>query len=71
MNKFRQLLEDNIDELAAIISREHGKVESDAKGEVIRGLEVVEFACGGPNLLKTDMTENVGTSIDSHALRQP
>jgi malonate-semialdehyde dehydrogenase (acetylating)/methylmalonate-semialdehyde dehydrogenase len=71
MNKFRDLLEQNLDELAVIVSREHGKVHSDAKGEVIRGLEVVEFACGGPNLLKTDMSENVGTGIDSHALRQP
>jgi len=71
MNRFRDLLEKNADELAAIISAEHGKVHSDALGEVTRGLEVVEFACGGPHLLKGEMTENIGTNIDSHSLRQP
>ena len=71
MNRFRQLLEDNAIELANIISSEHGKTHSDAMGEVTRGLEVVEYACGGPNLLKTELTENVGTDIDSYALRQP
>eukprot|EP00752_Nemacystus_decipiens_P018890 g16946.t1 len=71
MNRFRQLLEENASELAAIISSEHGKTHSDAMGEVTRGLEVVEFACGGPNLLKTELTESVGTDIDSYGLRQP
>lgn len=71
MNRFRLLLEENSDELATIISREHGKVFSDALGEVTRGLEVVEFACGGPHLLKGEVSENIGTSIDSHSLRQP
>ena len=71
MNRFRDLLEQNTDEMAALISREHGKVHSDALGEVIRGLEVVEFACGAPHLLKGEMSENVGTDIDSHSLRQP
>jgi len=71
MNKFRDLLEANASELATIISREHGKVHSDALGEVTRGLEVVEFACGGPHLLKGEISENIGTNIDSHSLRQP
>ncbi len=71
MNRFRDLLEKNADRLAEIISAEHGKVHSDALGEVTRGLEVVEFACGGPHLLKGEMTENIGTNIDSHSLRQP
>lgn len=68
--KFKMLLEDRIDELAEIISNEHGKVFSDAKGEVTRGMEVVEFACGIPHLLKGDFTENVGTGVDSHSMRQ-
>ena len=71
MNRFRDLLEQNTDEMATLISREHGKVHSDALGEVIRGLEVVEFACGAPHLLKGEMSENVGTNIDSHSLFQP
>ncbi|MGL6159514.1 CoA-acylating methylmalonate-semialdehyde dehydrogenase [Microbulbifer sp.] len=71
MNRFRDLLEQNADELAKIISAEHGKVHSDALGEVTRGLEVVEFACGAPHLLKGEFTENVGTNIDSHSIRQP
>lgn len=71
MYRFKELLESNADKLAAIISREHGKVHDDAMGEVTRGLEVVEFACGGPHLLKGEITDNVGTGIDSHSLRQP
>jgi len=71
MSKFKELLENNANELAAIISSEHGKVHDDALGEVTRGLEVVEFACGGPHLLKGEVTENVGSNIDSHSLRQP
>lgn len=69
--KFKGLVERNAQELATLISSEHGKVLEDAMGEVTRGLEVVEFACGGPHLLKGEMTENVGTAIDSHSIRQP
>jgi len=71
MSKFKELLEINADKLAAIIISEHGKVHEDALGEVTRGIEVVEFACGGPHLLKGEVTENVGTNVDSHSLRQP
>ncbi|NBU25477.1 MAG: CoA-acylating methylmalonate-semialdehyde dehydrogenase [Gammaproteobacteria bacterium] len=71
MNRLRDLIETHADELAAIISAEHGKVLSDARGEVTRGLEVVEFACGAPQLLKGEITENIGAGIDSHAVRQP
>ena len=71
MFKFKALLEDNALKLAEIISQEHGKVVSDAMGEVTRGLEVVEFACGIPQLLKGEFTEQVGSGIDSHSLRQP
>jgi malonate-semialdehyde dehydrogenase (acetylating) / methylmalonate-semialdehyde dehydrogenase len=71
MSKFKDLLEVNADKLAAIIVSEHGKVQEDALGEVTRGIEVVEFACGGPHLLKGEVTENVGTNVDSHSLRQP
>ena len=71
MFKFKELLEKNIDDLASIITSEHGKVISDAKGEIARGLEVVEFACGIPQLLKGDYTEQVGTGIDSYSVRQP
>ena len=68
--KFKAILDERIDELAEIISNEHGKVFSDAKGEVTRGMEVVEFACGIPHLLKGDFTENVGSNVDSHSMRQ-
>jgi len=71
MFNFKMLLEQNAQKLAEIISLEHGKVVSDAMGEVTRGLEVVEFACGIPQLLKGEFTEQVGTGIDSHSLRQP
>ncbi|QRE77120.1 CoA-acylating methylmalonate-semialdehyde dehydrogenase [Methylobacterium aquaticum] len=71
LNKFLRILEDRIDELAAVITAEHGKVLSDAKGEIQRGMEVVEFATGAPQLLKGEITENVGTRVDSHSLRQP
>ncbi|GAN80854.1 CoA-acylating methylmalonate-semialdehyde dehydrogenase [Acidocella aminolytica] len=70
MFRFKDLLEQHADELASLISSEHGKVHSDAKGEVTRGLEVVEFACGIPELLKGEFTENVGTNIDSYSVRQ-
>lgn len=71
MFRFKALLDERAEELAAIISREHGKVLSDAFGEVQRGAEVVEFACGIPHLLKGDYSENVGTAIDTFSLRQP
>ena len=71
LNRFRGLLEQNRDRLAQVITNEHGKVLSDARGEVDRGIEVVEFATGAPQLLKGEVTENVGTRIDSHSLRQP
>ena len=71
MFKFKQLLDQHHDELAELITREHGKVFSDAKGEVMRGIEVVEFACGIPNLLKTDFTDQIGGGIDNWNLRQP
>jgi len=69
--KFKELIERHHDDLAAAITREHGKVFSDAKGEVTRGLEVVEFACGIPHLLKTQFTDNIGGGIDNWNLRQP
>jgi malonate-semialdehyde dehydrogenase (acetylating) / methylmalonate-semialdehyde dehydrogenase len=71
LNAFLRILEDRIDELASIITAEHGKVFSDAKGEIQRGMEVVEFATGAPQLLKGEITENVGTRVDSQSLRQP
>jgi len=69
--KLREILEQRADELAAAITAEHGKTHSDALGEVQRGIEVVEFACGIPQLLKGEVTENVGTAVDAHSLRQP
>jgi malonate-semialdehyde dehydrogenase (acetylating)/methylmalonate-semialdehyde dehydrogenase len=69
--KYKELLEARFDELAAIITREHGKVIADAKGEITRGLEIVEFACGIPQLLKGQMSDNVGGGIDNWSLRQP
>ncbi|WP_299007840.1 CoA-acylating methylmalonate-semialdehyde dehydrogenase [uncultured Shewanella sp.] len=69
--KFKTLIENNIDELALLITQEHGKVHDDAKGEVIRGLEVIEFACGIPHLLKGEHTEQVGSGIDAWTLNQP
>ena len=71
MFKFKELLEQNRDRLARLIGSEHGKVLADATGEVTRGIEVVEFACGIPHLLKGEYSENVGTNVDSYALRQP
>jgi malonate-semialdehyde dehydrogenase (acetylating)/methylmalonate-semialdehyde dehydrogenase len=71
LNRFLRILEERIDDLAAVITAEHGKVLSDAKGEISRGIEVVEFATGAPSLLKGEVTENVGTRVDSHSLRQP
>ena len=71
LSKFKELIERHHDDLAAAITREHGKVFSDAKGEVVRGLEIVEFACGVPQLLKTQFTDNIGGGIDNWQLRQP
>ncbi|WP_169568092.1 CoA-acylating methylmalonate-semialdehyde dehydrogenase [Sneathiella limimaris] len=71
MFKFKQLVEDNMDELAALLSSEHGKVHSDAKGSIIRGLEVVEFACGIPHLLKGEFSDNVSSGIDMYSMRKP
>ncbi|SAL83212.1 methylmalonic acid semialdehyde dehydrogenase [Caballeronia terrestris] len=71
MFKFKELLEAHSDELAELITRDHGKLLSDAKGEVVRGIEIVEFACGIPNLLKTDFTDQSAGGIDSWNLRQP
>src|SRR5450756_1681153 len=71
MFRFRDLIEQKLDHLAAIITSEHGKVLSDAKGELVRGLEVVEFACGIPQLLKGEFSEGVGRAIDAVSLRQP
>jgi malonate-semialdehyde dehydrogenase (acetylating)/methylmalonate-semialdehyde dehydrogenase len=71
MFRFKQLCDERLDEFAAAITAEHGKVLSDAKGEMIRGLEVVEFAAGAPQLLKGEFSENVGTNVDSWAIRQP
>ncbi|MFM8841445.1 MAG: CoA-acylating methylmalonate-semialdehyde dehydrogenase [Actinomycetota bacterium] len=68
---FRELLNARKEELAAIITAEHGKVLSDALGEVTRGLEVVEFACGIPHLLKGGFSEGVSSGIDSYSIRQP
>jgi malonate-semialdehyde dehydrogenase (acetylating)/methylmalonate-semialdehyde dehydrogenase len=71
MFRFREIFEDRIDEVAALINREHGKVFSDAKGEATRGLENIEFATGIPQLLKGEFTEQVGTGVDSWSMRQP
>ena len=71
MFKYKTLIEDNADELAALITAEHGKVLSDAAGSLTRGLEVVEFACGIPQLLKGEYTEQVGRGIDAWTMRQP
>ncbi|WP_298293707.1 CoA-acylating methylmalonate-semialdehyde dehydrogenase [Thiomonas sp.] len=69
--KFLELMNQHRDTLAAMITAEHGKVFSDAQGEVTRGIEIVEFACGIPQLLKGDYTEQVSTGIDNWTLRQP
>ncbi len=68
---FKSLLEDTMDELAELLSSEHGKVVADSKGDIQRGLEVIEFACGIPHLLKGEYTEGAGPGIDIYAMRQP
>jgi malonate-semialdehyde dehydrogenase (acetylating)/methylmalonate-semialdehyde dehydrogenase len=69
--RFKALMEEHFEELAGLVSSEHGKVMSDARGEVTRGMEVVEFACGIPHLLKGEHSENVGTRVDSWSVQQP
>ncbi|MEJ7811422.1 MAG: CoA-acylating methylmalonate-semialdehyde dehydrogenase [Gemmatimonadaceae bacterium] len=69
--RFRELVNAHADELARCIVREHGKVLADARGEVQRGLEVVEFACGIPHLIKGEFAEGVSSGVDSYSIRQP
>ncbi len=69
--KFKELIEKNSEELTKIIVSEHGKVFEDARGSLTRGLEVVEYACGIPQMLKGEFTENVGSNVDSWSIRQP
>jgi malonate-semialdehyde dehydrogenase (acetylating)/methylmalonate-semialdehyde dehydrogenase len=71
MFAFRELIRARGGELAELVSAEHGKVRSDAAGEVARGLEVVDFVCGLPHLLKGDFSENVSTGVDAYSIRQP
>ena len=71
ISKYKELIEKNLELLAKIISEEHGKTLDDAKGSVIRGLEVVEFATGIPHLIKGEFSQNVGSGIDSWSIRQP
>jgi len=71
LNKFLNLLNEQRDTLAALITGEHGKVFTDAQGEIARGIDIVEFACGIPQLLKGDFTDQVSTGIDNWTLRQP
>ncbi|MDE2427395.1 MAG: CoA-acylating methylmalonate-semialdehyde dehydrogenase [Burkholderiales bacterium] len=71
MFRFKELLGQHHRELATLITREHGKVLSDAMGEVTRGIEIVEFACGMPQLLKSQFSDNIGGGIDNYNLRQP
>ena len=70
MFKFKGLIEKNMDELASMLAAEHGKVIADAKGDIQRGLDVVEFACGLPHLLKGEFSEGVGPGIDVYSMRQ-
>ena len=71
LDRFKSILWERADALAEAISAEHGKTHDDALGEVTRGLEVVEFAVGAPHLMKGAFSENVGTAVDSHSIRQP
>jgi malonate-semialdehyde dehydrogenase (acetylating)/methylmalonate-semialdehyde dehydrogenase len=71
MFRFKELMERHKDEMAALVTAEHGKTLPDAGGSIARGLEVVEFACGIPHLLKGEFSENVGTNVDSWSSRQP
>src|SRR5580700_3074254 len=71
MFEFKRLVEARMDELAALLSCEHGKVLADSRGDVQRGLEVIEFACGVPHLMKGEYTEGAGPGIDIYSMRQP
>ncbi len=71
MFRFKELIEAKMDELAHLLSSEHGKVIADSKGDIQRGLEVVEFCCGIPHLLKGEYTEGAGPGIDVYSMRQP
>jgi malonate-semialdehyde dehydrogenase (acetylating)/methylmalonate-semialdehyde dehydrogenase len=71
MFRFLELLHKNAKELASIVSREHGKVQADAEGEVQRGIEIVEYATGIPSIIKGEHTDSVGTGVDSFSMRQP
>ncbi|HZW17038.1 MAG TPA: CoA-acylating methylmalonate-semialdehyde dehydrogenase [Brevundimonas sp.] len=71
MFEFKRLVEANMDELAEMLSSEHGKVIADAKGDVMRGLDVIEFACGIPHALKGEYTQGAGPGIDVYSMRQP
>jgi malonate-semialdehyde dehydrogenase (acetylating) / methylmalonate-semialdehyde dehydrogenase len=71
MQRFLRALEENQKDLARLVSEEHGKTVPDAMGSIQRGMEVVEFACGIPHLLKGEHSENVGTQVDTHTMRQP
>ena len=71
MQRFLQLLQQEQKALARLVTEEHGKTLPDAMGSVQRGIEVVEFACGIPHLLKGEYSENVGTGVDTHTVRQP
>ncbi len=71
MFRLNELILQHTDELAEMITSEHGKTIEDAKGDILRGREVVEFACGIPHLLRGDFTEDVGTGVDAYTIRQP
>ena len=71
MFKFKELIEQNMQSLAELLASEHGKVVDDAKGDVQRGLEVIEFACGIPQVLKGEYTQGAGPGIDVYSMRQP
>lgn len=71
MFRYKELMQANMDELAVLVSSEHGKTIDDAKGSITRGIEIIEFACGIPQLLKGEFSSNVGSGVDSFNLRQP
>src|SRR5207253_1555197 len=71
MFKFRELVRANMDELSHLLASEHGKVLADAAGDIQRGLDVVEFACGIPHVLKGEYSENIATGMDVYSMRQP
>src|SRR4029077_4437428 len=71
MFAFKALVEKNIDELAHLLSSQHGKVIADSKGDIQRGLEVIEFACGIPHLIKGEYSGDAGPGIDIYSMRQP